>query len=82
MVGGKRKKIIKRKNLENMIKEKLSKKNWFIITLFCFMVCISVAFVKQHSVVDIFAALPVCVLAEWIAFHKTNCYNIDRKNRV
>ena len=49
-----------------------------LITLFCFMVCISVAFVKQHSVVDIFAAIPVCVLAEWIAFHKTNCFGIRR----
>lgn len=35
-----------------------------------FMVCISVAFVKQHSVVDIWAALPVCLLAEIIAFGK------------
>jgi len=42
------------------------------------MVCISVAFVKQHSVVDIFAAMPVCVLAEWIAFHKTNRFGIQR----
>lgn len=39
-----------------------------LISIFCFLVCISVAFVKQHSVVDIFAAIPVCVLAEWIAF--------------
>lgn len=31
-------------------------------------VCLSVAFVKQHSVVDIFAAFPVCLLAEVIAF--------------
>lgn len=38
------------------------------ITVFCFMVCISVAFVKQHSVVDIFAAIPVCILAEGITF--------------
>ena len=38
------------------------------IVVFCFMVCISVAFVKQHSVVDIFAAIPVCMLAEWITF--------------
>ncbi|WP_289466407.1 hypothetical protein, partial [Klebsiella pneumoniae] len=38
------------------------------ITVFCFFVCISVAFVKQHSVVDIFAAIPVCLLAEWITF--------------
>lgn len=41
-----------------------------LITIFCFFVCISVAFVKQHSVVDIFAAIPVCILAEWIAFGK------------
>lgn len=40
------------------------------IIIFCLLVCISVAFVKQHSVVDIFAALPVCLLAEWIAFGK------------
>lgn len=39
-----------------------------LITIFCFSVCISVAFVKQHSVVDIFAALPVFLLAEIIAF--------------
>ena len=31
-------------------------------------VCISVAFVKQHSVIDIFAALPVCALAEYLVF--------------
>ncbi len=41
------------------------------VTVFCFFVCISVAFVKQHSVVDIFAAIPVCVLAEWITFGKS-----------
>ena len=32
------------------------------------MICLSVAFVKQHSVVDIFAAIPVCLLAEWLVF--------------
>ena len=36
------------------------------------LVCLSVAFVKQHSVVDIFAAIPVCALAEWIAFGKSH----------
>lgn len=54
------------------LKEKSASK-WcktFIVT-FCFLVCISVAFVKQHSVVDIFVALPVCLLAEWIAFGRS-----------
>ena len=51
------------------LKEKSASK-WCktFIVVFCFFVCISVAFVKQHSVVDIFAAIPVCLLAEWIAF--------------
>ncbi len=38
------------------------------IVVFCALVCISVAFVKQHSVVDIFAAFPVCFIAEYITF--------------
>lgn len=41
-----------------------------------FFICISVAFVKQHSVVDIFAAIPVCLLAEWFVFRK---YRADKK---
>lgn len=51
------------------LKEKLAS-TWCktFIVIFCFLVCISVAFVKQHSVVDIFVAIPVCLLAEWIAF--------------
>jgi len=42
-----------------------------LLVIFCISVCLSVAFVKQHSVVDIFAALPMCLLAEIIAFRKT-----------
>ena len=34
-------------------------------------ISISTAFVKQHSVVDIFAALPVCVFAEYQVFGPT-----------
>jgi len=34
------------------------------------MICLSVAFVKQHSVVDIYAAIPVCLLAEAVVFRK------------
>lgn len=53
------------------LKEKSASK-WCktFIVIFCFLVCISVAFVKQHSVVDIFVAIPVCLLAEWVAFGK------------
>lgn len=39
-----------------------------IVVVFVILVCLSVAFTKQHSVVDIFAAMPVCLLAEVLAF--------------
>ena len=32
------------------------------------LICMSTVFIKQHSVVDMFAALPVCLLAEVIVF--------------
>ena len=34
-------------------------------------ISLSTAFVKQHSVVDIFAALPVCLYAEYLVFGRT-----------
>ena len=40
------------------------------VTVAVFFICISVAFVKQHSVADIFAAIPVCILAEAIVYGK------------
>ncbi len=39
------------------------------IVLFTLLVCAATAFVKQHSVVDILAALPVCLLAEILTFY-------------
>ncbi len=33
------------------------------------LICLSTMFIKQHSALDFFAALPVCALAEWIVFH-------------
>ena len=44
-----------------------------LIALFCLGVCLSVAFVKQHSVVDIAAAIPLWLMAEWVAFYKFKC---------
>lgn len=41
-----------------------------VIITFCFLICISVAFVKQHSVVDILVAIPICLLAEHLTFRK------------
>ncbi len=33
------------------------------------LICLSTMFIKQHSAVDFFAALPVCLLAELMVFH-------------
>ena len=41
-----------------------------LIAVWCGVICISVAFVKQHSVVDIFAAIPMCLFAEWFVFFR------------
>lgn len=38
------------------------------IVIFCVLVCMSVVFVKQHSVIDIVAAIPLCMFAEWFTF--------------
>lgn len=41
-----------------------------IIAVFCFLVCISTAFIKQHSILDAFGAIPVCILAEAVLYGK------------
>ena len=38
------------------------------VVVFVLFVCLSVVFVKQHSVIDIYAALPICALAEFLVF--------------
>ena len=40
------------------------------LTFVVLMICLAVCFVKQHSAIDVFAALPVCVLAELLVFGK------------
>ena len=39
------------------------------IVAFVILICWSTAFVKQHSVVDIFAAVPLGLLAETVVYH-------------
>lgn len=53
--------------LKSTVPNKVSKA---LITAFCLLVCISTAFVKQHSVLDGLAALPMCFVAEITAFGK------------
>ena len=51
------------------LKRKESTKLWRgTVCIWAFLICISTAFVKQHSVLDILAALPVGLLAEMIVY--------------
>ncbi len=57
------------------------KSKTFVVTTVV-LVCLSVAFVKQHSVIDVFVALPMCLLAEAIAFGgywKKRCVHKKKK---
>ena len=40
------------------------------VVFFAVMVCFAVSFVKQHSALDVIAALPVCLLAEALVYGK------------
>ena len=45
---------------------------WKIFVVFAvIMICLSTMFIKQHSAVDFFAALPVCLLAELVVYGKS-----------
>ena len=51
------------------LKAKNVSKLWKAFVLFAAaVICLSTMFVKQHSAVDFFAALPVCLLAEILVF--------------
>ena len=41
----------------------------FFILIFVILVCLSTVFIKQHSVLDGIAAIPICLAAEWFVFH-------------
>ncbi len=41
-----------------------------LLTAYVLGICASVCFVKQHSAVDVLAALPMCALAEYLVFKK------------
>jgi len=54
------------------LKEKTAHPLWkaFVVVAVA-LICMSIAFVKQHSAADFFAALPVCLLAEILVFGKS-----------
>lgn len=52
-----------------------------LIVLFAILVCLSTMFIKQHSAVDFFAALPICLLAEYWVFHRKGTKKYETQNR-
>ena len=42
----------------------------WLLAVYVALICLSVCFVKQHSAVDVFAALPACALAEALVYGK------------
>ena len=52
-----------------------------LIWLFAILVCLSTMFIKQHSAVDFFAALPICLLAEYWVFHRKGTQKYETQNR-
>lgn len=52
------------------------------VTVFVCLICVSVAFVKQHSVIDIFAAIPLGILAEAIVYGKSYWIPKFRKSHI
>lgn len=53
------------------LREKRASKGWkTVIVIWVVLICMSVSFIKQHSVVDILAAVPMCLFAEWFVFFR------------
>lgn len=45
-----------------------TRRNKILSAVICFLICISTVFLKQHSVIDIVAAIPLCVIAWLIVY--------------
>lgn len=51
------------------LKEKQASRGWkLFVVAAVILICLSTMFIKQHSAVDFFTALPVCLLAELIVY--------------
>jgi len=66
------------------MKERDVKKAWkAFVVIAAALICLSTMFIKQHSAVDFFAALPLCLLAEIIAYGKDDWkLSLQTKNRL
>lgn len=64
------------------VKEKGVSRWWkAFVVIAVILICLSTAFIKQHSVVDIAAALPVGLLAEGLVYGKDHLHTLQRKRK-
>lgn len=65
------------------LKEKDVSKAWkAFVFVAVVLICLSTMFIKQHSIVDAFVAIPMCLLAEYIVYGKSYWYEkIMKKGR-
>ena len=53
------------------LKQKTASRSWkAFVVLAVVLICLSTMFIKQHSALDVLAALPVGLIAEWLVFWK------------
>lgn len=53
------------------LREKTASKPWKVFVLVAvILICLSTMFIKQHSAVDVLAAIPLGILAEWLVFYR------------
>ena len=57
---------VKEKGVSRMVKA------FIVITVI--LICLSTVFIKQHSALDILAALPLCLLAEILVYHRQKIF--------
>lgn len=63
------------------LKEKGVSRLWKgFVTVAVILICLSTAFIKQHSMVDAFVAMPICLAAEWFLYGKS--YWLPRFRRL
>lgn len=41
-----------------------------LIAIEMFLICVSTVFLKQHSILDVLMAIPVCAIAYWLTYRK------------
>lgn len=65
------------------LKEKTASLPWKIfVVVAVILICLSTAFIKQHSVLDGFAAIPICIAAEIAVYGKSYWKDYFSKRKI